>query len=143
MYTMDEAKSLDRFGLEPNESDLPAIRELLARETQAESQLQGSGDTEFMKLCCVQLFGWGDLRDVLLIWEAKNASMDAACAIDIQLLCGAGLGATKEYLEGLTDRRAAEALRYLRECEAAGDFDGFSPDDWMKSYRDYYYRCDE
>ena len=143
MHIMDEEKSLERYGLVPDASDLPVIRELLVRETQAESQLQGSGDTELMRLCCVQLFSRGDLRDVLLIWRAKNASMDAACAVDIQLLCGAGLGATKESLEGLTDQTAAAALRYLRECEAAGDFDGFSPDDWMKSCRDYYYSGDE
>ena len=139
MYTMDEAQYLNQFGLVPNPSDLATIRELLVREWQAESQQQGSGNTELMKLFCVQLFSRGELQDVMLIWRAKNASMDASCSIDIQLLCGAGLGATKEYLEGLTDQTAAKALRYLRECEAAGDFEGFSPGDWMKSFRDYYY----
>ena len=140
---MDEAKSLERFGLEPGPCDLPVIRELLVRETQAESQEQGAGDTEFIKLCCVQLFSQGDLQDALLIWRAKNASMDAACAVDIQLLCGAGLGATKEYLAGSKDQSAAAALLYLRECEAAGDFDGFSPEDWMKAYQEYYSPGDE
>jgi hypothetical protein len=142
-YIMDEAKSLERFGLKPDPSDLPVIRELLVSETQAESQQQGAGDTELMKLCCVQLFGQGDLQDALLIWRAKNASMDAACAVDIQLLCGAGLSATKEYLARSTDQNAAAALQYLRECEAAGAFDDFSPGDWMKSYQDYYYLGDE
>ena len=140
---MDEAKSLERFGLEPGPGDLPVIRELLVRETQAESQEQGAGDTELIKLCCVQLFSQGDLQDALNIWRAKNASMDAACAVDIQLLCGAGLGATKEYLAGSKDQSAAAVLHYLRECEAAGDFDGFSPEDWMKVYQEYYYPGDE
>jgi len=78
-------------------------------------------------------------QDALLIWRAKNASMDAACAVDIQLLCGAGLSATKVYLATSTDQNAAAALQYLREYEAAGAFDGFSPGDWMQAYQDYYY----
>ncbi|MFJ7048809.1 hypothetical protein ACIQVC_36210 [Streptomyces sp. NPDC101112] len=39
-----------------------------------------------MKPCCVQLFNAGSLDDVLLIWKAKSASMDADGSIDIQLL---------------------------------------------------------
>src|SRR5262245_28616109 len=140
---MDEAKSLERFGLKPDPSNLTVIRELLVSETQAESQQQGAGDTELMKLCCVQLFSQGDLQDALLIWRAKNASMDAACAVDIQLLCGAGLSATKEYLAGSTDQSAAAALHYLGECEAAGGLGGFSPEGGPRAYQEYYYPGDE
>src|SRR5262245_35508148 len=136
---MDEAKSLERFGLEPGPGDLPVIRELLVRETQG----QGAGATELIKLCCVQLFSQGDLQDALLIWRAKNASMDAACAVDIQLLCGAGLGATKEYLAGSKDQSAAAVLHYLRECEAAGGLGGFSPEGGPRAYQEYYYPGDE
>ncbi|MFF0654819.1 MULTISPECIES: hypothetical protein [Micromonospora] len=47
-------------------------------------------------------------------------------SIDVQLLCGAGLDATKAYLEANGSDDATEALRYLLDCEAAGDFDDFS-----------------
>ena len=48
-----------------------------------------------MKLCCVQLFNAGGLRDVAMIWHAKTSSWDAHCSIDVQLLCAAGLGERK------------------------------------------------
>ena len=69
--------------------------------------------------------------------------MDASCAIDLQLHCGAGLQATKKYLEGLTDSMAAKALAYLQECEAAGDFEGFFPESWIGFWRNYYHLSDE
>jgi hypothetical protein len=42
--------------------------------------------------------GAGRLEDVLLFWGAKEASFDAMCSIDVQLLCGSGLVRTKTYL---------------------------------------------
>ncbi|MFX0592649.1 hypothetical protein [Melissospora conviva] len=131
---MNENESLRRYGLQPSSADLPRIREIL----QAQADLdQHDQDTELMKLCCVQLFNAGQLDDVLLIWQAKESSWDAHCSIDVQLLCGAGPDATKEHLAGNGSADAAEALRYLLECEAAGDFDNFSVADqarWRASY---------
>jgi hypothetical protein len=56
----------------------------------------------------------------------------------VQLLRGAGLEATKQHLatDGSTD--AAQALTYLRECEATGDFDGFSVAEPRRAYVRYY-----
>lgn len=59
---------------------------------------QGGGDTELMKLRCVQLFNVGSLDDLPLIWQAKSASMYADCSIDTQLLCGSRLARTKGFL---------------------------------------------
>ncbi|WP_262282147.1 hypothetical protein [Micromonospora sp. MA102] len=118
---MDE--NLRRYGLQPSSADLPHIRETLRAEADLEQQDQ---DTELMKLCCLQLFNAGQLSDVLVIWQAKESSWDAHCSIDVQLLCGAGLDATKAHLAADGSEEAAEALRYLLECEAAGDFDAFS-----------------
>jgi len=59
-------------------------------EAGKERRAQGDGDTELMKLCCVQLFNAGAVGDALAIWRAKTASWDAHCSIDVQLLCGAG-----------------------------------------------------
>ncbi|MEV0941340.1 hypothetical protein AB0I90_13305 [Micromonospora wenchangensis] len=120
---MNEDESLRRYGLQPSSADLPHIREIL--RTQADLE-QHDQDTELMKLCCLQLFNAGQLSDVLVIWQAKESSWDAHCSIDVQLLCGAGLDATKAHLKDEGSEDAAEALRYLLDCEAAGDFDKFS-----------------
>src|SRR5262245_23335133 len=135
---MTEDELLAAFGLQPRAEDLPAIREVQAAETARESAAQGEGDTELMKLCCVQLFNSGELTDTMLIWRGKAASFDAASSIDIQLLCGSGLDEAKAYLseEGTADAQAA--LLRLTECEAAGDFDNFSVEDYASWWRRYY-----
>jgi len=99
---------------------------MLREQTLLEARRQGDGDTELMKLCCVHLFNAGNLDDVLAIWAAKESSWDAHCAIDVQLLCGAGLEATKAYLAAQNSDSAAAALAYLLRCEEAGDCDGYS-----------------
>ncbi|MGW2520803.1 hypothetical protein ACWC09_28050 [Streptomyces sp. NPDC001617] len=76
---MDEDESLHRYGLHPAGADLDEVRGLLAEQTRLETRAQGDGDTELMKLCCVQLFNAGVLEDVLPIGQAKSASMDADC----------------------------------------------------------------
>jgi len=95
---MTEDEILHRCGLHPGAEHLDLIRGLLAAQTELERQSQGSGDTEVMKLCCVQLFNAGVMCDVLTIWRAKFSSWDAFCSIDIQLLCGRGLAETKACL---------------------------------------------
>ncbi|WP_189837344.1 hypothetical protein [Streptomyces umbrinus] len=135
---MDEDESLRRYGLHPAGANLDEVRELLAARTQLEKRAQGDGDTELMKLCCVQLFNVGILEDVLLIWRAKSASMDAGCSIDIQLLCGGGLATTKAYLSSHHLPEAEVALRRLQHCEAAGDFESFSAARHSAWYAAYY-----
>lgn len=135
---MDEYESLRRYGLHPVGTDLDEVRELLRDRTLLERRSQGAGDTELMKLCCVQLFHTGVIDDVLLIWSAKTASMDAACSIDVQLLCGRGLTETKAYLSLLRTPEAEAALRRLLECEEAGDFEGFRVEEYSAYCTDYY-----
>jgi hypothetical protein len=135
---VNEDDSLVRYGLRPASSDLDQIRELLEGQEAHESQRQGDGDTELMKLCCVQLFNVGFLNDVLLIWRAKESSWDAHCSIDVQLLCGAGLEMTREYLAAEGSHNASAALNYLRQCEAAGDFADFSVENQSRWYSKYY-----
>lgn len=135
---MNEDECLLRYGLRPSAGDLERIRELLEARTVLEGERQGDGDTELMKLCCVQLFNAGDLGDVLRIWQAKSASWDAHCSIDVQLLCGAGLPETRAYLAAEGSEDAAAALEYLLSCEAAGDFAGFSVRERSRWYAEYY-----
>jgi len=117
---------LQRFGLRVNKDDLPEIRQLLMAEARREAE--GSGDTEVVRLAAIQLFSAGLVEDVLPIWRAKQASFDASCSIDVQFLCGAGLAETKQYLATCVEPEAASALKYLEDCEAAGDFEDFSPE---------------
>lgn len=98
----------------------------------------GAGDTDLMKLCCVQLFNVGNLSDTLTIWVAKSSSLDAHCSIDVQLLCGAGLAETKAFLAAERFEVASEALNYICECEVAGDFDEFSVEEQSRWYATYY-----
>lgn len=91
-----------------------------------------------MLLFCVQLFNHGAVSDSELIWYAKRCSMDSDGAIDVQLLCGAGLHETKRYLSDKADNDAQAALAYVVECERAGDFDDWSPSETSETYDEYY-----
>ncbi|MEV4333342.1 hypothetical protein AB0K02_22820 [Streptomyces sp. NPDC049597] len=82
---MDVKEGVRRYGLRPVGADLDEVRALLPEHAARERRSEGDGDTELMRLCCVQLFNSGDIDDVLLIWGAKKASFDAACSIDIEL----------------------------------------------------------
>lgn len=135
---MDEDECLHRYGLHPVGVDLDEVRRLLGAQIRLERQAQGRGDTELMKLCCVQLFNTGGLDDVLLIWQAKSASMDADCSIDVQLLCGSGLKSTKAYLLSQRLPEAEVALQRLRDSERAGDFEDFSVEGYSAQYGAYY-----
>jgi hypothetical protein len=136
--TVDEEASIHRYGLHPMGADLDEVREILRVQTGHELRAQGAGATELMKLCCVQLFNGSVLDDTLLIWRAKSASLDAACSIDVQLLCGQGLAETKAYLANLRTSEAEAALQRLLECEEAGGFEGFSVEEYSAQYVDYY-----
>lgn len=135
---MNEDESLRRYGLRPSVEDLQQVRDLLSAQAALERQCQGDGDTELMKLCCVQLFNVGDVGDVMAIWRAKESSWDAHWSIDVQLLCGAGLAETKAYLAGVDTEDSSAALDYLTECETAGDFTDFSVREQARWYAEYY-----
>ena len=91
-----------------------------------------------MKLLCVYLFLGRSLDDVLHIWNAKSASMDADSAVDVQLMCGPGLEHTKSYLRGRGTPVASAALNWIEECQEAGDFDDFVFEDYKAFYSEYY-----
>jgi hypothetical protein len=135
---LTEDESLLRYGLRPGGQNLDEIRNLLRERMALERASQGDGDVELMKLCCVQLFNAGLPGDILLIWQAKEASWDAHHGIDMQLLCGPGLGLAKEYLAADGSGEARKALEYLLSCEAAGDLDGFTVEDRSRWYAAYY-----
>lgn len=135
---MDDEEGLRRYGLRPVGEDLDEIRALLREHTERERRAQGEGDTELMKLCCVQLFNSGGIDDALLVWSAKEASFDAACSIGIELVLGHGLEATKAHLSAHSSPSAAAALDRLRQLEVEGAFEGFSVEEHSAFYDTYY-----
>jgi hypothetical protein len=136
---MNSTDSLQQFGLVPRDEDLPRIRELLAREADLEREGRGNDREEDLALlCCVQLFSRGRDEDVLRIWDAKSSGFDLYSYLDVHLLCGGGLSPTKDFLRKQPGKTAKDALEYLEECEAANDFEDFSPAERLKYYRDYF-----
>jgi hypothetical protein len=136
---MNVEESLRRHGLRPDESSLPAIRQMLNEEAQAEREGRGRDREEDLALlCAVQLFSAGQVDDALLIWRAKQSGFDLGCYLGVQLLCGPGLSETKAALSERDESDAAEALAYIQKCEQAGDFDGFSREGLLNEYTAYF-----
>ena len=131
---MDEHDLLARFGLTPVAADLPEIRRLIQTAI-ADSNRDSN---EPLKLLCIQLFSAGIPSDALLIYRAKMSSFDASCYIDIQLVCGAGLEATKAFLRASRAPEAKALLAVLQDSKYATDFEGFAPQQQLDSYRHYY-----
>jgi hypothetical protein len=131
---MNETELLARFGLTPAAADLPEIRQLIQSVTSDHER----DSNEPLKVLCIQLFSAGIPSDALLIYKAKMSSFDAGCYIDIQLVCGAGLEATKAFLRESSEPEAKELLSVLLDSSSARDFDGFTPEQHLDFYRRYY-----
>jgi hypothetical protein len=119
---MDWQDSLNKYGLIPDDNSLPEIRKILAQETELERAGKERGD-DLALICCVQLFSRGFLEDVLLIWETKSSGFDLRCYLDVELLCGAGLEKTKQFLSSQTSQEAVSALEWIINCEQSGQFE--------------------
>jgi hypothetical protein len=131
---MDENELLSRFSLVPVAADLPEIRRLI-QSLIADDERDSNGP---LKLLCIQLFSARIPSDALLIYKAKTSSFDAACYIDIQLVCGAGLEPTKAFLRESSEADAKKLLALLEDGNSAGNFDGFTPERHLEFYRRYY-----
>lgn len=99
--------------------DWETVRQRLRSQSALSSKEQ---NLDLMKNDCLQLFDAGSVSDVLLIWLAKTSNLDAHFAIDVHLLCGPGIEATKKYLLSNGNADALAALQYIVDCEKAGDF---------------------
>lgn len=135
---MTEDDALERFGLPATAADAPAIRHCLAWLTALEAASQGAASTTTMRALAAQLFTIGAVEDALPIWQAKAASMDAACSIDLQLMCGAGLERTRAVLSSDTRSAAQRAHAQLEQAVGAGDFEGFSVERYQADLLAYY-----
>ncbi|MDQ0112426.1 hypothetical protein [Paenibacillus harenae] len=123
---------LERFGLEPKHKYLQEIRTLLIEETNSDNYQEH----EYLKTLCIMLFSFGCVEDSLLIWNAKMKDFDAGCYIDGELLMGAGLDETINYLTGVNTIRAKELIKYLQGFTSDGDY--MKRSEVIEFYRRYY-----
>ncbi|MEO2214498.1 hypothetical protein ABGV40_26880 [Paenibacillus amylolyticus] len=130
---MNVEEMLQLYGLDPDEVNREAIRQLLHQEME-NPNLE---DNEVLRLLCIMLFCIGSVEDTTLIWQAKRKNQDTSSYIDVQLLCGAGYEETLFYLENMDGEQAHEELLYLRQCEPY-DFVNFSKVEWVSDYKRYY-----
>ena len=128
--------ALARFGLPARQANRGAI--IAALDEQITLEADEDGDPFLMRLLCAQLFSLGWAEDTLRVWRAKSCNFDTHCGIDVQFLCGAGLEPTKAHLSEIRGDDALEALNYLIKCEAAGDFEEFSPERVLEQARAFY-----
>ncbi len=73
--TRDEQvnEQLEKYSLIPDSKFAPEIRETIYKEIADEDR----EDNEILKICCMQLFAIGNVKDSLLIWKAKQSSFDS------------------------------------------------------------------
>lgn len=104
---------------------------LLDKFITVRQQPEGMMPAEDLMLACFNLGLQNQIEDCLKIWEAKTIDFDTYCGLDIQLVPFAGVTETISFLKTQTGAEAAEALTYVCECEACGDFnhlgDYFAP----------------
>lgn len=106
----------------PSPAQAPLLRVLLRHEV--DQRLKDDDDYDFEQLywCALLLSAFGFVEDSLRIWRAKRTNFDTGVGLDVQFVVGAGARETLAHLDSLDDPEAARAARYLRDCEAAGDF---------------------
>lgn len=135
--TRDEQieEQLERYSLTPDAKYAVEIREVIYKEIANDER----EDNEILKVCCMQLFYIGDVKDSLLIWDAKKSDWDAYAYLDIQYTCGAGLQETKDFLVEQNTSESKDLLDYLLSCEKSGNFDGFSVESQINEHHRYFY----
>jgi hypothetical protein len=77
---------------------------------------------EDLMLACYLLGQHNQVEDCLKIWEAKEADFDSYCGVDIQLMMFTGVDKAIAFLESQTSELAQRALKYVKDCDKAGDF---------------------
>jgi hypothetical protein len=110
----------DALNRDLQDSDREFVRYLLEQEILEHKSSWGVNEN--IKLCAYLLFRLGHVEDSLIIWRAKSTNFDTACGVDVQLLAGAGLECTIQYLKEESSDEATEAVSYLEQCIESGDF---------------------
>jgi hypothetical protein len=136
-YERDADQYFAAHGLRVAADMLPTAREILIRETRHEADTYAGagtvpGNTYLMRICAAQLWHAGAVEDALLIHRARRTSMDATGAVDGQLMLGAGVARTKDYLTALGNDEAREILDDIVWLEDFYDAERYAADldDW-------------
>ncbi|MEV4701674.1 hypothetical protein [Actinoplanes sp. NPDC049316] len=139
-YEQDADQYLATYGLRVPTEMLPAVRQILLREIRHEAATYAGestvpGNTSLMRICAAQLWHAGVVEDALLIHRARRTSMDATGAIDGQLMLGAGVARTKEFLAALGTAEAREILADIAWLEDDYDPERYAADldDWYRA----------
>ena len=139
-YERDADQYLATHGLRVPAETLPTVRETLRREIRHEADTYADkgtvpGNTSLMRICAAQLWHAGVVEDALLIHRARRTSMDATGAIDGQLMLGAGVARTKDFLAALGTSEAREILDDIAWLEDDYDAERCATDldDWYQT----------
>lgn len=119
---------------EASEQHHAAVLARLRKEIESPSE-----DRDVLKRLCVQVYVHARPEDALEIWTAKRLDFDAGVAIESELLIGAGLDETIEYVlehEDLSEGSSASApLAHLENLEPSW----LTPrEELLSFYRNYY-----
>jgi hypothetical protein len=115
-----------RYRQRPNRTFARALLAQLSANYVAAYSQSGAATTEGLRLAGYLIGLNQDVRDSLLLWRTKQFTFDTACKFDIQLVAFAGVQQTIAYLQTLADPEAAQAVVYLQQCNASGDFDNLA-----------------
>ncbi len=74
-----------------------------------------------IEVACLLVFKLGRVDDVFRIEQAKLASYDTECALDVRFFFGAGVEATLDYLGKQTSEQAISLATTLREIVHSGE----------------------
>ena len=139
-YEREADRYLATHGLRVDADRLPMVRETLIRETRHEADTYAGrgtvpGNTALMRICAAQLWHAGAVEDALLVHRARRTSMDAAGTVDGQLMLGAGVARTKEYLAALGTAEAREILDDIAWLEEFYDAERYAADldNWYRT----------
>ncbi|MEV6812146.1 hypothetical protein [Micromonospora sp. NPDC051296] len=138
-YERDADQHLAAYGLRVAADQVPIVRDVLMRETRHEADTYAGkgtvpGNTQLMRICAVQLWHAGTVKDALLVHRARRTSMDATGAVDAELMLGAGVARTKEYLATLGTDEARAILDEIAWMEESYDAERYA------AFLDTYYR---
>lgn len=124
--------ALRRFGIPPRRECLPAIRELLDRETLKDRRF----GNEYLRALCFLLWTDQNPIDAPAIARAKFSDFDAGCMIDLQFLECGDIDAVRDALAANVTSETENALSALIGWENSDERESIETK--IKWERDYY-----
>ena len=125
---------------DPSGAQRPLLRNLLHKEMRYRQERPDGDSFENLYRCAFLLYRVGDVRDVELLWQAKNVDFDTGCGFDVQFLAGAGIDETVRYLQMKPDMDSAAALEFILKRKESGGFDDLET--WFR-WREQYFETNE